>query len=162
MKSRFVLVILAFLFLAACATGPGYYGGRGYGGGGYSQGSYGPSGGSAYGGCRECGVVERIERVYGGGQTSGGGAVLGAVVGGVLGNTVGKGDGRRAATVVGAVAGGVAGNAIERNNAGGGREHFEVFVRMDSGERIITRQYGIGGLREGSPVVIRDNAAFPR
>jgi outer membrane lipoprotein SlyB len=169
MKIRAMTLVVSAALLTACAT-PGYYG-RPYGGP-YDQ-PHGrpydqPYGGQPYvdprpGRCGNCGLVERIERVSGqGGGASGGGAVLGAIVGGVLGNTVGKGDGRKAATVAGAVAGGLIGNEIERNQAGGGDTWYEVFVRMDNGERIVTRQYGIAGLREGSRVEIRDGAAFPR
>jgi outer membrane lipoprotein SlyB len=164
MKIRAMTLAVSAALLSACAT-QGYYG-RPYGG------PYDPSYGRPYGQpyvdprpglCSNCGLVERIERVTAhGGGTSGGGAVLGAIVGGALGNTVGKGDGRKAATVAGAVAGGLIGNEIERNQAGGGDTWYEVFVRMDNGERIVTRQYGIAGLREGSRVEIRDGAAFPR
>lgn len=164
MKIRSILIAAAVALLTACAT-PGYGGGPYYGGPSYSQPA--PSyGGYRPGPCAYCGRVERIERVSGsgrGGSTSGGGAVLGAIIGGALGNTVGDGDGRTAATIAGAVAGGVIGNEIERNQGGaGGNTWYEVFVRMDNGERIVTRQYGIAGLREGSRVEIRDGAAFPR
>ncbi len=154
MKIRTLSIATTVALLAACAS-PGYYDR--------------PSAGPRFvdyrpGQCSYCGAVERIERVSGrGAATSGGGAVLGAIVGGALGNTVGKGDGRKAATVAGAVAGGVIGNEIERGQTGaGGDTWYEVFVRMDNGERIVTRQYGIAGLREGSRVEIRDGAAFPR
>jgi outer membrane lipoprotein SlyB len=153
MTFRAIAIALTAALMTACAT-PGYHAG--------------PSSGPRYADswssqCRNCGTVERIERVTGqGGGTTGGGAVLGAIVGGALGNTVGKGDGRRAATVAGAVAGGLIGNEIERNQAGaGGDTWFEVFVRMDNGQRVVTRQYGIAGIREGSRVQLRDGAAFP-
>lgn len=163
MNFRLILAATLAALLSACATSP--YGsnnqGRNYGGSYDSQRSYS---GNQGGYCQSCGRIERIEQVRGGGggSTSGAGAVLGAVVGGVLGNTVGRGDGRRAATVVGAVAGGVIGNEVERGQGGArGESYFEVFVRMDNGERIITRQYGIGGLREGSRVEVRGDAAYP-
>lgn len=161
MTIRVLLITAAVALLTACAT-PGYGGGAYYGGPSYAQ--PGPSyGGYRPGQCPNCGRVERIERVTGrGGATSGGGAVLGAIVGGALGNTVGKGDGRKAATIAGAVAGGVIGNEIERSQNAGGDTWYEVFVQMDDGRRIVTRQYGIAGLREGSRVEIRDGAAFPR
>lgn len=153
MTIRPIAIALSAALLAGCAT-PGPYG-RPASGPGYVD--YRP------GYCSNCGTVERIERVTGqGGQTTGGGAVLGAIVGGALGNTVGKGDGRKAATVAGAVAGGLIGNEIERSQSGGSDTWFEVFVRMDDGRRIVTRQYGIAGIREGSRVEIRDGAAFPR
>ena len=55
----------------------------------------------------EYGRVSRIDvmQVPQGGNTSGGGAVLGGLVGGVLGNQIGGGSGRTAATVLGAVGG---------------------------------------------------------
>lgn len=175
MMFRVVVLILCSALLAACATPNRYSGGpysnAPYGGGGYGSG-YG--GGPYTGGrddyddrvdrCFNCGIVDRIERVTDNQRpTSGGGAVLGAIIGGALGNQVGSGDGRKAATVAGAVAGGLIGNEIERNQDGGAADTwYEVFVRMDNGERIVTRQYGIAGLREGSRVEIRGDAAYPR
>lgn len=88
MRTRIVLMLLALLTLAACATPPRYYND------GYRS------------ACNNCGTIERIERVYGERETTGGGAVLGAIIGGALGNQVGKGDGRKAATIAGAVIGG--------------------------------------------------------
>jgi outer membrane lipoprotein SlyB len=147
-SSAAMLRILALLVLcaglAACAS-PCYRGDR------YN----------AYdtpGRCAECGTVDRIERVYGGETyASGGGALLGAIIGGVLGNTVGKGDGRKAATVVGAVAGGVVGNEVEKNNNRG--PWYEVFVALDDGRRVVTRQRELGPLRDGSRVIVRSGRA---
>lgn len=98
MRTRIVLLLLAVLALAACATPPRYYND------GYRS------------ACNNCGTIERIERVYGERETTGGGAVLGAIIGGALGNQVGKGDGRKAATVAGAVIGGAVGRDIDRRN----------------------------------------------
>jgi outer membrane lipoprotein SlyB len=155
MQCRAIAIAMTTALMTACAT-PGYY----------DRPASGPRYVDSWSGqCRSCGTVERIERVTGpnGSSSSGGGAVLGAIVGGALGNTIGKGDGRKAATIAGAVAGGVIGNEIERNQAAGSSDTwFEVFVRMDDGQRIVTRQYGIAGLREGSRVELRDGAAFPR
>ena len=106
--------------------------------------------------CADCGVVERIERVYGGeSYASGGGALLGAIIGGALGNQVGKGDGRKAATIAGAVAGGVVGNEVEKNNNAG--PYYEVFVALDDGRRAVVRQRELGPLRDGMRVIVRGN-----
>jgi outer membrane lipoprotein SlyB len=138
---RFVLLALASLLLAACASG----GNR----------SYGPSDG--YARCYDCGEVERIERVYGQRESTGAGAILGGIVGGVLGNQVGGGDGRKLATVAGAVAGGVAGNSIEKDTRSAPR--YELFLRMDDGRRIVVTQPDLNGIRQGSYVRVSGNRA---
>lgn len=145
MKFRLLLSLIAVLMLAACASGPAYYG---------SDGRYGGSRYSA--GCYDCGVVERIESVYGSGRATGAGAVLGGVVGGVLGSQIGSGSGRDAATVAGAAAGAVAGHNIEKNRASGG---YEVYVRMDDGRRVVVTQRDLYGIREGARVRIDGGAA---
>lgn len=144
MKYRLILIALASLALAACATGPGY-------GPGYNQGQ-----GGYYGGgqarCNTCGTVEDIREVYGDGGTTGGGAVLGGVVGAVAGNQVGGGSGRTAATVAGAAAGAYAGNAIERNR--NQAPTYDIYVRMDDGRRVVINQRDLGGIRSGSYVEV--------
>ena len=139
MRTRIVLLLLAVLALAACATPPRYYND------GYRS------------ACNNCGTIERIERVYGERETTGGGAVLGAIIGGALGNQVGKGDGRKAATVAGAVIGGVIGNEAEKDQRS--RPRFEIFVQMDDGRRLVVEQPTLDGLREGDYVQIVGNRA---
>lgn len=146
MNLRALSIIVLAIGLAGCATGPGYYDNGPYAG----HGNY-PSR------CANCGVVERIEHVYGNSHTTGAGAVIGGVVGGVLGNTVGKGDGRTAATVVGAVGGAVAGNAIEKHENQAGS--FDVYVRMDNGQKLIFNQRDIGDIRQGSYVEVVNGKA---
>jgi outer membrane lipoprotein SlyB len=108
--------------------------------------------------CRQCGTVERIERVYGGeGYATGSGALLGAIIGGALGNTMGKGDGRKAATVAGAVIGGVVGNEAEKDANRAPR--YEIFVALDDGRRVVVRQKELGPLRDGVRVVVRNGRA---
>lgn len=137
MQFRIGILILALAALAGCATPPRHYDD------GFRS------------ACRNCGTIERIERVYGERPTTGGGAVLGAIIGGALGNQVGKGDGRKAATVVGAVAGGVIGNKVEQDQRNAPR--FEIFVRMDDGRRLVVEQPHLEGLREGDYVQIVGN-----
>lgn len=139
MRTRIVLLLLALLALAACATPPRYYND------GYRS------------ACNNCGTIERIERVYGERETTGGGAVLGAIIGGALGNQVGKGDGRKAATVAGAVIGGAIGNEAEKDQRS--RPRFEIFVQMDDGRRLVVEQPTLDGLREGDYVQIVGNRA---
>ncbi len=137
---RVALMAISVLFLTACASSGGYRYDDGYDG---------------Y--CNNCGVVERIERVYGERKTTGGGAVLGAIIGGALGNQVGKGDGRKAATVAGAVAGGIVGNNVEKNQRS--QPRFEIFVRMDDGRRLVIEQPTLDGLRDGDRVVVSGGRA---
>jgi outer membrane lipoprotein SlyB len=144
MSIRVLAVVAMSLILAACAS-PGGYSSRGYGGSdGYAR-------------CYDCGTVERVERVYGEGRASGGGAVLGGIVGGVLGSQVGSGSGRDAATVAGAIAGGVAGHNVEQNR--NAASQYELFVRMDDGRRIVVRQRDLDGIREGAYVRVNGNRA---
>jgi outer membrane lipoprotein SlyB len=145
MTFRILLSMFAALLLAGCATGPGYYA---------ADGRYADSRYSAR--CHDCGVVERIESIYGPGRATGGGAVLGGVVGGVLGSQVGSGSGRDAATIAGAAAGAVAGHNIEKNRASGG---YEVYVRMDDGRRVVVTQRDLHGVRPGARVRIAGGAA---
>lgn len=147
MKYRLTLIALSSLFLAACATGPGYNQG-GYNQGGYNQGGY--QGGQVR--CNNCGTVEDIRETYGDGRTSGGGAVLGGVVGAVAGNQVGGGSGRTAATVAGAAAGAMVGNTIERNR--NQAPTYDIYVRMDDGRRVVINQRDLGGIRSGSYVEV--------
>jgi outer membrane lipoprotein SlyB len=139
MRIRIVLTLLMLLILGGCATGPRYYDD------GYA------------GACRSCGTVEKIERVYGERDTTGGGAVVGAIIGGVLGNQVGSGSGKKAATVAGAVAGGVIGNNVEKNERS--KPRFEVFVVMDDGRRLVVEQPELGGLRDGDRVQLVNGRA---
>lgn len=143
MKYRLILIALASLFLAACATGPGYNQG------GYNQGGY-YGGGQAR--CNNCGTVEDIRQVQGDGRTSGGGAVLGGVVGAVAGNQVGGGSGRTAATVAGAAAGAMVGNTVERNR--NTAPAYDIYVRMDDGRRVVINQRDLGGIRTGSYIEV--------
>jgi outer membrane lipoprotein SlyB len=110
--------------------------------------------------CRDCGVVERIERVYGDRTSSGGGAVLGGVVGGVIGHQAGSGDGRKAATAAGAVAGGIVGNSIEKNR--NAAPMYELVVRMDDGRRLVVSQRDLSGIREGASVRVSGSRAVLR
>ena len=150
MSLRILAAAALALGLAACASSPSHYdNGPAYGG---------PSNYPAR--CANCGTVERVEQVYGDNHTSGAGAVIGGIVGGVLGSTVGKGDGRKAATVVGVVGGAVAGNAIEKHENQEGT--FDVYVRMDSGQKLILNQRDIGNIRAGSYVEVENGRARMR
>lgn len=145
MRNRLMILGIAAASLGACATSPGYYDR-------YDDGYAGA--------CRNCGTIEKIERVYGERQTTGGGAVLGAIIGGALGNQVGKGDGRKAATIAGAVAGGVIGNNVEKDNRSAPR--FEIFVQMDDGRRLVVEQPYLNDLRNGDRIEIVGGEARPR
>ncbi len=145
MLNRLVIIGVVVLSLSACASSGGHYGNR----------PYSSHDGYAY--CQQCGVVERIERVYGERKSGGGGAVAGAIIGGVLGNQVGSGSGRKAATVAGAIAGGVAGNQIEKNT--NAAPVYDLFVHMDDGRRIVVSQRDLNGIREGSRIRVSGSSA---
>lgn len=150
MRLRFILALLATLLLAACATPGGHYS---------NQGNYHrqppPDG---YARCHDCGVVDRIDRVYGERHSSGGGAVLGGIIGGIVGNQVGSGSGRAAATAAGAIAGGVIGNNAERNSQAA--PWYELYLRMDDGRRIVVSQRDLNGIREGAYIRISNGRAY--
>ena len=99
MSARIVLVSALMVLLSACVAPSGYYG---------AQGGYARPPSDGYARCQSCGVVERIDRVYGQRQSSGGGAILGGIVGAIVGNQIGSGSGRAVATMAGAIAGGAA------------------------------------------------------
>lgn len=149
MRLRFVFLIFGMLALTACMTPGGYYSG--------GQAGYAPPP-DGYARCQNCGVVERIDRVYGERTSGGGGAVLGGIIGGILGNQVGKGSGRAAATAAGAIAGGVAGNEVERNTQAA--PWYELYLRMDDGRRIVITQRDLNGVREGAYIRIRNGRAY--
>ena len=112
--------------------------------------------------CRNCGVVESVERVQRPGQTKGiagtpvtPGMAIGGVVGGLVGNQFGHGSGNTAATVVGAAGGAYAGHAIEKNRAQ--RTAYVMHIRMADGSRRTIEQSV--ALRKGSHVVIEGKTA---
>ena len=62
------------------------------------------------------------------------------------------------ATGAGAVAGTIAGNAIQ-NRTGSGNI-YDVHVRLNDGRTVVMVQEDVSGLREGSPVQVRDGRAW--
>lgn len=109
--------------------------------------------------CADCGTVEYVRAVTTQAKPSGVGVVAGGVIGGVLGNQVGKGSGRDLATIGGAVLGGIAGNEVEKRSRTA--SHYEVAVRLDSGERQTVRLDYLPQWREGERVTLRHGALSP-
>lgn len=113
-------------------------------------------------GCRNCGVVQSVERVQRRGQPQGiagtqvtPGMAIGGLVGGVLGNQVGHGTGRAAATVVGAAGGAYAGNAIEKNSAK--YTAYVIRIRMPDGSMRTVEQRN--PITRGTRVVVEGHTA---
>ena len=156
MKHRLPAIIVgtvSSLLLAACASGGGYYDDRyGYNDNYRYQNSAYDRYDNRYARCDRCGVVVDIQRFYGEGRASGGGAVAGAVVGGLVGSQDGSGSGPDAAPNAGAVAGGVAGHNIEKDRREG--YQYAVHVEMDNGRRVVVEQRDLNGVREGSRVIV--------
>lgn len=150
MNLRIFLMTAALALLAGCAAPGGYYSGQ--------SGHYGQRPVDGYARCQSCGVVERIDRVYGERHSSGGGAILGGIIGGIVGNQVGSGSGRAAATAAGAIAGGVVGDKAERNTHAA--PWYEVYLRMDDGRRIVVTQRDLHGIREGAYIRIKNGQAY--
>ncbi len=149
MSARIVLVSALMVLLSACVAPSGYYG---------AQGGYARPPSDGYARCQSCGVVERIDRVYGQRQSSGGGAILGGIVGAIVGNQIGSGSGRAVATMAGAIAGGAVGDAAERN--GNSAPWYELYLRMDDGRRIVVSQRDLNGIREGAYIRINNGHAY--
>ena len=105
------------------------------------------------------GYVEDVGYAEGrGGNTTGGGAIVGGIIGGVLGHQVGNGRGNTAATVVGAAGGAVIGNEVEKNQNAG--ERVLVRVRLDNGTQVTYSQDGPRDFRNGDRVRIEDGRVF--
>lgn len=150
MRPRLILALLATLLLAACATPGGYHSNQG--------GYYRQPPQDGYARCYDCGVVERIDRVYGERRSGGGGAVLGGIIGGIVGNQIGSGNGRAAATVAGAIVGGAIGDNAERNSQSA--PWYELYLQMDDGRRIVVSQRDLNGIREGAYIRISNGRAY--
>ena len=99
-------------------------------------------------------MVESIRYVEEAGKTSGLGMLGGAVVGGVIGHQIGSGRGNTVATVAGAAGGAYAGNAIEKNKNKKG--HYEVTVKLDSGQYQTVSPDSAPTVKEGERVKIVD------
>ena len=152
MNHKLILIAILGGALVACASTappPRVYSGQAY-----------PS---APARCYDCGVVERIEEVYGARENSRTGAVLGGVIGAVVGREL-AGDetssrNKNAGTAAGAVAGAIAGNAIE-NRAN--EKTWDITVRMDDGRRVVINRNLLGnGIRVGAYVRVEGNRLIP-
>lgn len=91
--------------------------------------------------CRECGVIERIERVYVGTSER-----ADDVLGGVVGQAIGRGSTDSAPAA----------------SAGRATPMYQVAVRMDDGRRLVLRQRDLGGIRVGATVEVHDGRAHLR
>lgn len=106
------------------------------------------------------GVVESIQLVQQGGNSSGvGGAVVGGVVGGVVGNQIGGGTGRTLATAAGVVGGALVGSQIQRNHQAPNNV-YQVGIRLDNGAMQTMTLDNIGDLRVGNRVRIENNQLY--
>ena len=121
----------------------------------YNSGTYGTYGAPA-GTAMGYGTIDSIQVTRGSSGTSGTGAVVGGLVGALVGNQVGSGSGRTAATVAGAVGGAALGNKVEGDRAAGGRDMYQVNIRMDNGEYRTVNQDSVYDLRVGNRVRIVD------
>lgn len=155
MQSRNALIVIATLTLAACASSPQPYS-RGH--------SYAPPPSYAQPvRCYDCGVIVRIDKVYGARSNTGTGAVLGGIIGAVVGREV-AGDrtssrNKNRGTVAGAVVGAAAGHAIE-NKAN--EETWDIHVRLDDGRRVVVNRNLLGdGIRVGVYVRLDGNRIIP-
>lgn len=136
-------IVLLALTMVGCASNGVRYSGGGYGGGG----------------CRNCGEVLTVDRVWVDRQASGGGALLGAIIGGALGHQVGGGSGKKVATGAGIVAGAVIGNEIEKG--GGGEEQvFRIVMRLDDGRRAVITQREPPRVRRGDYAYIENDRVY--
>lgn len=126
-----------------------------YNNGSYNNGAYNSSASNSMG----YGTIDSIQVTRGAGQNSGSGAVIGGLVGAVVGNQVGSGNGRTAATVAGAVGGAAIGNSVE-SRRDGGREMYQIGVRLDNGDYRTIVQDSVYDLRVGNRVRLVDGRAY--
>lgn len=106
------------------------------------------------------GTIDSIQVTRGQGQTTGSGAVVGGLIGAVVGNQVGSGSGRAAATVAGAIGGAAIGQNVEANRAGGGRDMYQIGIRLDNGDYRTIVQDSVYDLRVGNRVRVVDGRAY--
>lgn len=109
--------------------------------------------------CNTCGEIESITPHTVKGEPRAGAALAGAVIGGVVGHQFGSGSGNDAATAAGAVGGAVAGSEIDRQR--NATTHYEIVVRMSSGERVDLTQSDIAGLSVGDEVRVQGSNIDP-
>jgi outer membrane lipoprotein SlyB len=154
MRRACILLTVAGLALAGCATDGDRYGGT----------SPAPVGEPTYPvqQAHRYGYVESIETVGADRRDGPGvGAIGGAIAGGVLGSQVGHGTGRAAATVGGAVIGGVVGHQVEQRVRGNdGATEYAYRVRMDDGSYQTFRR-PTQDIRVGDRVRIEGGAIYP-
>jgi outer membrane lipoprotein SlyB len=105
------------------------------------------------------GTIESIQVTRVDGRTSGGGAIVGGLVGALAGNQVGSGSGRTAATVAGGVAGAAIGNNVEANR-NGGRDMYQINVRLDNGDYRAVTQDSVYDLHTGDRVRLVDGRVY--
>jgi outer membrane lipoprotein SlyB len=105
----------------------------------------------------EYGVVDRIDLVREGGESTGVGTILGGLAGGVIGHQLGGGNGNTVATIAGALGGAYVGNNIEKSRTG---DHYRIGVRLDSGARLELEEVGEGELRVGDRVRVVNGRVF--
>lgn len=104
--------------------------------------------------CSNCGQVQSVRLVEEKGKTSGVGAIAGGVLGGVIGHQIGSGRGNTVATIAGAGGGAYVGNKVEQNR--NTKSHWEVTLRMDSGNTRTFTYSNQPTVREGERVKLVD------
>ena len=126
----------------------------------YNSGGYNNSGYNNANVSSGYGTIDSIQAVRGGGQTSGGGAVVGGLVGALVGNQIGSGSGRTAATVAGAVGGAAIGNNVEANRNASSQDMYQINIRLDNGEYRSVTQDSVYDLRVGNRVRMVDGRVY--
>lgn len=144
------IAVTATALLSGCASNNDPYNN-----GSYNNGAYNSSASNSMG----YGTIDSIQVTRGAGQTNGSGAVIGGLVGAVVGNQVGSGNGRTAATVAGAVGGAAIGNSVE-SRRDGGRDMYQIGVRLDNGDYRTIVQDSVYDLRVGNRVRLVDGRAY--
>jgi len=104
--------------------------------------------------CSNCGTITDIKTVKVAGKSTGLGAVAGGLAGLIIGNQIGDGSGKTVAKVAGAAGGAYAGHRIEQNARAD--THYDVTVRLDSGNTTVVSQATEPTLSVGTAVRIVD------
>ncbi len=106
--------------------------------------------------CKNCGYVDRVERV---GEQEGASKwiapVVGGVAGGLVGSLFGGGSGKTAMTVLGAAGGAYAGHRYQQSQSSPSR--WSVVVRMDDGSLRTFSEGSEPAVRAGDRVRVSNN-----
>ncbi|WP_043648700.1 glycine zipper 2TM domain-containing protein [Chitinilyticum litopenaei] len=112
-------------------------------------------------GCRECGVVSRVQEIERRGEGPWLGRIGGAAAGGMLGSKIGEGSGRTLAIILGTLGGALLGAELDRQLAV--EKAWEVTVLFEDGrEESVVLEEADHGFAQGDPVRLENGQLLRR